>query len=148
MMTKSKTRALVAGFLLCAAGITTAQAASSIVTFSVDMASNIANGTFTNGTDVVNVRGTYNGWNAAQTPLVQVGSSTVYTNTVNNANDANGGVMFYIFNINGSTYEQTADFNNRAAQLPSVSGASLGTYRFPITWASIRVATSSPKPFD
>jgi len=85
------------------------------------MASNIASGTFNpppGGTDVVNVRGTYNGWAAAQTPLIQVGSSTVYANTVTNTTDANGGVMFYIFNINGSTYEITADFNNRAAQLP------------------------------
>jgi len=125
MITKSKNRALLAGFLLCAAGITTAEAASSIVTFSVDMATNIANGTFTNGVNVVNVRGTFNGWSGTETPLVQVGSTTVYTNTVNNTSDANGGVMFYIFNIDGSTYEQTADFNNRAAQLPSVSGASL-----------------------
>jgi len=42
------------------------------------MASNIASGTFNpppGGTDVVNVRGTYNGWAAAQTPLIQVGSS-------------------------------------------------------------------------
>ncbi len=127
-MTKSNYRALLAGFLLCAAGIVTAQAQNTIVTFSVDMATNIALGTFNpppGGTDVVNVRGTYNGWAAAQTPLIQVGSSTVYTNTVANTTDANGGVMFYIFNINGSTYETTADFNNRAAQLPATSGASL-----------------------
>ena len=131
MTTKSKNLALLAGFLLCAAGIVTAQAQSSIVTFSVDMATNIALGTFNpppplgTGTDVVNVRGTFNGWNAAETPLVEVGTSTVFTNTVNDTSDANGGVMFYIFNINGSTYETTADFNNRAARLPSTSGASL-----------------------
>lgn len=125
MSTKSNYRALVAGFLLCAAGIVTAQAASSIVTFSVDMATNIANGTFTNGVNAINVRGTFNGWAGTQTPLIQVGSSTVYTNTVNNTTDANGAVMFYIFNIDGSSYEQTADFNNRAVQLPSTSGASL-----------------------
>jgi hypothetical protein len=122
MITKSNNRALVAGFLLCAAGITTAQAASSIVTFSVDMATNIANGTFTNGVTVVNVNGTFNSW--AALPLVEVGSSTVYTNTANDTTDTNGGVISYKFTINGS-YEGTADFNNRAARLPSVSGASL-----------------------
>jgi hypothetical protein len=124
--TTKRNRILLAGALLCTVGLVTAQGASStIVTFSVDMATNIAAGTFVPGTDVVNVRGTYNGWASAQTPLVQVGSSTVYTNTVDNTTDANGAVMFYIFNINGSTYEQTADFNNRAAKLPTTSGASL-----------------------
>ncbi len=131
MIIKSRKYALLAGALLCVAGIVTAQAQSSIVTFSVDMSTNIALGTFNpppplgTGTDVVNVRGTYNGWAGTQTPLVEVGSSTVYTNTVNDTSDANGAVMFYIFNINGSTYEITADFKNRAARLPATSGASL-----------------------
>jgi hypothetical protein len=122
MTTKSKNLALLAGLLLGAAGIVTAQAQSTIVTFSVDMASNIANGTFTNGTTVVNVNGTFNGWSAL--PLVEVGSTSVYTNTANDTTDANGGVISYKFTINGN-YEPSADFNNRAARLPSTSGASL-----------------------
>jgi hypothetical protein len=125
MLVKSKNCALLAGVLLGAAGIVTSQASSTIITFSVDMATNIANSTFVPGTDVVNVRGTFNGWAATQTPLVQVGSSTVYTNTVDDTSDANGNVVFYNFNINGTTYETVASFNNRAAHLPTTSGASL-----------------------
>jgi hypothetical protein len=127
-ITKSTNCALLGSVLLCVAGTVAAQAQSTFITFSVDMATNIANGSFNpppGGTDAVNVRGTYNGWAAAQTPLVQVGSSTVYTNTVNDTTDPNGGVVAYIFNINGSTYETVADFNNRAARLPLTSGASL-----------------------
>src|ERR1039458_949023 len=131
MIIKSRNYALLAGALLCTVGLVTARASSSIVTFSVDMSTNIALGTFNpppplgTGTDVVNVRGTYNGWAGTQTPLVEVGSSTVYTNTVNDTSDANGAVMFYVFNIDGTTYESVASQHNRAARLPATSGASL-----------------------
>ena len=131
MIIKSRNYALLAGALLCTVGLVTARASSSIVTFSVDMSTNIALGTFNpppplgTGTDVVNVRGTYNGWAGTQTPLVEVGSSTVYTNTVNDTSDANGAVMFYVFNIDGTTYESVASHNNRAARLPATSEDSL-----------------------
>jgi hypothetical protein len=130
MIIKSKMRALLAGAMFCAAGIVTAQALpSTFVTFSVDMSTNILLGTFVQGVDAVNVRGTYNGWAATETPLVQVGSTTVYTNTVNDTNDANGGAVTYIFNIDGTTYETLPTHingsNNRQSLLPTTSGASL-----------------------
>jgi hypothetical protein len=90
------------------------------------MGTNILNGSFNPGNgDVVNVRGTFNNWDNGQTPLYQVGSSTVYTNTVNNTTDANGYPMYYVFDIDGSTYETVASYNNRCAQMPTTSGASL-----------------------
>ena len=46
MIVNSRCRALVAGVLLCAAGIVHAQTANSIVTFSVDMGTNILDGSF------------------------------------------------------------------------------------------------------
>jgi hypothetical protein len=123
MIFKSKMRALLAGALLCAAGSLTAQAQSTFVTFSVDMGTNILNGSFVPGTDVVNVRGTFNNWDNAQTPLVQVGSSTVYTNTAHDTYDAGVASLRYVFNIDGSSYESPASYNNRAVVLPTNSGA-------------------------
>ena len=132
MIIKSKTRALLAGVMLCAAGIVTAQAQSTYITFSVDMGTNILLGTFNpppplgSGTDVVYVNGTYNGWGTGTT-LVEEGSSTVFTNTVNDTDDANGGQLEYKFEIDGSNYESPAynGGNNRIARLPATSGASL-----------------------
>ena len=131
MIIKSKMPALLTGVMLCAAGVVTTAQANTIETFSVDMGTNILLGTFNpppplgTGTDVVNVRGTFNGWAATETPLVEQGSSTVFTNTVNDTVTANGYPVLYIFNINGSTYEPVASFNNRAAYTPTTSGASL-----------------------
>src|ERR1700690_392883 len=121
---------LFAGLLLCAAGILTAQAQSTIVTFSVDMGTNIDNGTLIPGTDTVSVRGSFNGWGAVVLNLVQAGGGTVYTNTVNDTTDANGAVMTYkFFNDHPAApnggYESLSDGNNRAVVLPSVSGSSL-----------------------
>jgi hypothetical protein len=128
MRVKLKIRAMLTGALICAAGIVTTQA-DTLVTFSVDMATNILLGTFNPGSDAINVRGTYNNWDSGQTPLVQVGSTTVYTNTVDDTNDANGGSMQYIFNIDGSTYETLPTHingsNNRQVLLPTTSGANL-----------------------
>ena len=123
-MYHSKKFALLTGLLLCAAAATAR--ANTIVTFSVDMSTQIAGATFTPGTDTVAVRGTFDGWSAGGLSLVQQGSSAVYTNTVDNATDANGTVMQYIFLLNnGATYEATADFHNRAALMPATSGSSL-----------------------
>ncbi|MGH7975146.1 MAG: hypothetical protein ACREC8_00640, partial [Limisphaerales bacterium] len=113
-------------FLLCAAGIMTTQA-NTIITFSVDMATNLANGSFNpppNGSDAVYVFGTFNGFASPGVQLVQVGSSSVFTNTVNDTGDANGNTMSYAFNING-TVEPLSCYDNRAVHLPANSGASL-----------------------
>lgn len=120
----------VSGLLLCAAGAITAQGSSTIITFSVDMATKFANGTFNppapagTGTDVVNVYGTFNGWAGPGLQLVQMGSTTIYTNSYNDTGDANGGRMNYRYRINTSD-EPTACWDNRTAYLPSVSGAGL-----------------------
>ena len=117
-----------AGILFCAAGLTAARA-NTLITFSVDMATNIANGSFVQGTDTVYVQGTFNGWS----PFIQLyqnGAGSTYTNTFNNTAEANGTVTKYQFvrrvGAGGSdTYETSADYNLRAASLPSVSGSSL-----------------------
>ena len=116
---------LLGGAFLCAASMMTAQASSSILTFSVDMATNIANSTFIPGTSLVSARGSFNGY--AQLNLVQVGASSVYTNTVDDTTDANGGKLEYkFFNSNGSVWETTVHGDhNRVAHLPATSGASL-----------------------
>jgi len=87
------------------------------------MAKFIDAGTFTPGTDTVEVHGSFNGWGA--TTLVQSGSSSVYTNTVEDTVDANGGVATYKFVIDGSNWESLPTGNNRGAKLPTTSGASL-----------------------
>jgi hypothetical protein len=114
-----------AGLALCAVGIMTAQAQTTLI-FSVDMATNIANGSFNppppagTGTDVVDVRGAFNGW--APLPLVQQGSSTVWTNGA--VDSANGVTFDYKFYLNGNG-ETTACYDNRTALLPATSGATL-----------------------
>ena len=131
MKTKLIKYALLSGLLLCGSGIMTARAASTIITFSVDMATNLANGTFNppppagTGTDSVYVNGTFYGWSGLGLQLVQEGSSTVWTNSFNDTSDANGGVVSYRFQRNTGGYESTASWDNRGAQLPSTSGASL-----------------------
>jgi len=120
---------LLAGVFLTVSGLLTARASSSIVTFSVDMATNIAVTTFAPGTDIVKVRGTFDGWSAGGVVLVQEGTGTVYTNTVDNTSDPNGGSMHYTFLITHpgppDAYETTACYNNRAVNLPATSGAGL-----------------------
>ena len=126
MKVTSKSYALLIGALLGTAGILTAQASSTIITFRVDMATNIANSTFIPGTDTVSARGTFNGY--GQLNLVLNGTTaSIYTNTVDDTTDANGGKLEYKFyNSNGSTWESPAHGgNNRNAHLPSTSGASL-----------------------
>src|SRR5579859_7490234 len=120
--------ALLPGLLIWAMGVLNVQAASTLISFSVDMATNLANGTFNppapdgTGTDILAVGGTFNGWGALQ--LFREGSSTVFTNTYNDTSDANGNVVSYRFKVNGN-YESTASWDNRAAHLPATSGASL-----------------------
>lgn len=127
MILKPKSYAFLIGAFLGAAGL--ANAASSFVTFSVDMATNIANATFIPGTDTVYVQGTFNNWSSF-IQLSQDGSGSVYTNTFNDTLEPNGGVTKYQFvrriGTGGSdTYETSADFNLRAVRLPSAVGGSV-----------------------
>ena len=125
---------LLSGLFLGAAGLITTQA-DTILTFSVDMATNLANGTFdppeagNGGTDAVYVNGTFYGWNGNGVQLVEQGSSTIYTNSFDDTGDANGHCVSYRFRLvsatAGTSYESTASWDNRAAELPTVSGASL-----------------------
>jgi len=130
MNSKTSKNALLTSILLCAAGIVTAHASSTLITFSVDEASNIANGTFSppppvgTGTNAVYARGTFNNW-GAYLQLTNVGGTTVYTNTVNDTVDANGGNLSYIYHDDVNGDEGPADWANRASLMPTNSGASL-----------------------
>ena len=131
MITKSKIRALLAGVLLCTAGVASAQTSNSIVTFSVDMGTNIVNGTFVPGTDTISVHGTFNGWGTGVN-LIQQGSTTVYTNTADDTSDANGGYLKYKFVNSDSAFSGSGGYENlcdgggnRVAKLPATSGSSL-----------------------
>lgn len=117
--------------LCCVIAITTTAArASTILVFSINMATNLANGSFNppapagTGTDAVFVNGTFFGWSGSGVQLVQEGNTTIWTNSYNDTSDQNGDVSSYRFNVNGS-YETTATYDNRAAELPSTSGAIL-----------------------
>lgn len=127
MNLKSTARALVAGLAACVTGAVTVHA-STVLTFSVDMGTNILNGTFVPGTDTVSAHGSFDGWGAGVT-LVQDGSSTIYTNTATDTADPDGSVVKYKFvNSNAaysstSGYETTADYNNRTGLLPAGGGA-------------------------
>jgi hypothetical protein len=122
--------ALLSGLLLCAAGVMTASAQNTFITFSVDESTNLANGTFNpppGGTDGVYVRGTFDGWAYPGLQLVQVGSSSVYTNTVDDIttqDQSDGNVNFiYVDTENGG--EAPGDYQNRMAYLPQGNNASL-----------------------
>ena len=114
-----------AGLVLCAAGMMTAQAQTTLI-FSVDMATNIANGSFNppapagTGTDTIDVRGAFNGW--APLLLAQQGSSTVWTNSA--VDSANGVTFDYKFYLDGNG-ETTACYDNRTAMLPATPGTTL-----------------------
>ena len=116
--------------VFCAAGIMTAHAYSTIITFSVDMSTNLANGSFNpappagTGSDVVSVFGTFNGYANPGLVLFQEGSSSIYTNSYNDTGDTNGDTMAYRFLVNGNA-ETLSCYDNRAAWLPATNGASL-----------------------
>ncbi|HEY1790330.1 MAG TPA: hypothetical protein VGJ73_19445, partial [Verrucomicrobiae bacterium] len=119
-----------AGFLFCLLATTSAKASSTIISFSVNMATNLANGSFNppapagTGTDAVYANGTFYGWAGSGLQLVQEGNSTIWTNSFNDTGDLNGNVVSYRFDINGA-FESTASWDNRGAILPATSGASL-----------------------
>ncbi len=119
-----------AGLLCCLFATSSVKASSTIIFFGVNMATNLANGTFNppapagTGTDGVFANGTFYGWSGSGLQLVQEGNSTIWTNSYNDTSDQNGNVVSYRFDINGN-YETTASWDNRGAELPSTSGASL-----------------------
>src|SRR2546426_7327030 len=99
--------------------------ANTFVAFRVDMASQVASNTFIPGVNTVWVNGTFNGWGAPPIMMVRVGTSSIYSNTVNDTTDANDTKVEYKFITDVSTYENTLDGHNRASRLPATSGASL-----------------------
>jgi hypothetical protein len=138
-----KNHSLLTGLLFCAATLVTAsaQTSNSFVTFSVDLSTNVANGTFNPATESVSVRGTFNNWNNSGGPfgdgsvqLTEVGLSApyIYTNTVQDTYDFNGTPVEYKFIIEtntgagySATYETLNSGYNRNAYLPTVSGATV-----------------------
>lgn len=121
---------LLSGLLLGAVGVLSVQAQNTYITFSVDEASNLANGTFNpppGGTDAVYVRGTFDGWAYPGYQLVQVGNTSVYTNTYDDTSSqdqSDGNVNFiYVDTENGN--ELPGDYQNRMAYLPPGNNASL-----------------------
>jgi hypothetical protein len=130
-----------AGLMLNAAGIMTAHAQNTYVTFSVDMSSNLVNGSFNppvpgnvggvpyggTGSDAVYARGIFDGWASPGLQLFQVGNSSVYTNTVddNSAQDQSDGNMNWIYDDTQTPGEAQSDYANRMAYLPPGNNASL-----------------------
>jgi hypothetical protein len=130
-----------AGLSLCAVGVITAQAQNTYITFSVDEATNLVNGTFNppapaniggnsyggTGSDIVAVRGTFDGWAYPGLQLVQVGSSSVYTNTTDDtsAQDQSDGNVNFIYDDTENGGESPGDYENRMAYLPPGNNASV-----------------------
>lgn len=140
---KTKNHLLLTGLLFSAAALVTAsaQTSNSFVTFSVDLSTNIANGTFNPATESVSVRGTYDNWNNSggtfgdgSVQLIEqgLGAPYIYTNTVQDTYDANGTPVEYKFIIEtntgsgySATYETLTSGYNRNAFLPTTSGATV-----------------------
>jgi len=113
-------RCLWTGALLLSA---VAASAQTQVTFQVDMTEQVIGGTFTNG--AVTASGTFNGWGQfTLTNNPGAPNTNLYTGTANDTNDANGAVLIYKY-VAGGTYENTADGDNRCAQLPAGGGSLL-----------------------
>jgi hypothetical protein len=127
MKLKSMNYALLTGLSLCAAGIMTAQAQNTLITFSVDESTNIANGSLVPGVDFVYVEGTFNGWSYPGLQLYQVGNTSVYTNTVDDtaAQDQSDGNVNFIYDDTVNGGEHGGDYQNRMAYLPPGNNASL-----------------------
>jgi hypothetical protein len=94
-----------------------------LVTFSVDMGTYILQGAFTPNSDTIEAHGTFNNWGTLL--LVQQGNTTVYTNTIDDTSDVNGGQMEYKFVIDGNSWETPASQCNRDVLLPVASGSKL-----------------------
>ena len=97
------------------------------------MSTNVLLGTFVPGTDTVAARGTFL---TVMEPLIWFKThrswrgAYVYTNTINDTSDANGNTLQYKFwgsnaGLPNGGWENVGTGQNRAALLPSTSGASL-----------------------
>jgi len=137
-----------AGLLLCAAGLMTAQAAitNAFITFSVDMSSNLVAGTFNpptpaiiggnsyggTGADTVCARGIFDGWANPGFQLVQVGTSGVYTNTVDDTtaqdlSDGNANFQYACYE-NGTLIDEDGSgsgYGNRETYLPTTNNGTV-----------------------
>jgi hypothetical protein len=102
-----------------------AACAQTQVTFQVDMTEQIGS-SFNPPGDTVSAHGTFNGWGAGVnlTNNPAAANPNLYSGTVSDTSDANGTVLIYKYVIDGGTYENTYDGDNRCAQLPA-GGASL-----------------------
>src|SRR5271168_2443778 len=87
---------LVIGGLFClSVALASGQTSNSIVTFNVDMSEQVEAGTFVSGAEV-DVRGTFNGWGTNKMTNITVGvNSNLYTTTVPDTIDFNGGTIYY-----------------------------------------------------
>ena len=125
MKTNTSQYMLCAGLALCAAGLANA---NTLVGFQVDMTQQITLGAFTPGVNVVNARGTFNGWGTSALTNNPAGSNTnLYSGTFDNTSDPNGGTLQYKYSIDAGGWENPGSCggNNRTAGLPATSGASL-----------------------
>ncbi len=76
--------------------------------------------------DTLWVNGTFYGWGGVQLTAAPTEEyPNLYTGTVNDQDDANGGVVDYKIVINENNWENPDDYDNRCATLPSTSGGSL-----------------------
>lgn len=82
-------------------------AGTSKVTFNVDMTPAIDGGTFTPGTDFVDVAGTFNNW-AGGTMLTRVATSSIYTFHLDTLTD--GAQLEFKFRVNGTWDDNTTEF--------------------------------------
>src|ERR1041385_8757630 len=96
---------LLAAAYLCVDGMATN--ANTLLTFRVDMASQVASNTFFPGVNTVWVNGSFNGWSAPAIMMTRVGTSSIYSNSVNDTTDANDGRVEYKFITDATTFENT-----------------------------------------
>ncbi len=143
-MKKNLLISICAGLLLCTAGIMTAQGAitNAYISFRVDMSSNLVAGTFNpptpaiiggisyggTGTDTVYARGIFDAWANPGFQLVQVGTSGVYTNTVDDTatqdlSDGNANFQYACYE-NGTLTDEDGSgsgWANRSVYLPTTN---------------------------
>jgi hypothetical protein len=106
---------------------TAAFAGNTILNFSIDMTPQIGGGTFVPGTDHMEAHGTFNGWTTAVqlTNNPAAANSNIYSGSVVDTADDNGGKVQFKYVINGSNWENPATGNNRVKLLPTASGATV-----------------------
>lgn len=115
---------------LFAGSMVLAPAASTIMTFNVDMSVQIGTGAFIPGTDHVSARGMFNGWGElVLTNDPAALNPNIYSGTANNTTTPNGYIEGYKFyNSQGGVWENGAvnsSDKHRNVRLPATSGASL-----------------------